>query len=73
MAEELTILVGTAGQGIMRTSDGGESWQRVATNQGMYQNPVPSTGESPCETEGNLRWNGPWNLPKRRHWPELAI
>ncbi len=40
MAEELTILVGTASQGIMRSSDGGESWQRVATNQGMYQNPV---------------------------------
>lgn len=36
----MTILVGTAGQGIMRSGDGGESWQRVATNQGMYQNPV---------------------------------
>jgi photosystem II stability/assembly factor-like uncharacterized protein len=40
MANELTILVGTAGQGIMRSGDGGESCQRVATNQGMYQNPV---------------------------------
>ncbi|SVE01178.1 uncharacterized protein METZ01_LOCUS454032, partial [marine metagenome] len=40
MANGLTILVGTAGQGIMRSGDGGETWQRVATNQGMYQNPV---------------------------------
>jgi len=40
MANDLTILVGTAGQGIMRSGDGGETWQRVATNQGMYQNPV---------------------------------
>ena len=40
MANELTILVGTAGQGIMRSGDNGESWQRVAINQGMYQNPV---------------------------------
>jgi len=43
MADEFTILVGTAGQGIMRSGDSGESWQRVAKNQGMYQNPVVRT------------------------------
>jgi photosystem II stability/assembly factor-like uncharacterized protein len=36
----MTVLVGTAGQGIMRSPDGGETWQRIAVNQGMYQNPM---------------------------------
>ena len=40
MADNVNILVGTVGQGIMRSPDGGESWQRVGVNQGMYQNPM---------------------------------
>src|SRR3954464_10287929 len=31
-----TILVGTIGQGIMRSTDGGESWGRVGPSQGMH-------------------------------------
>ncbi len=31
-----TILVGTVGQGIMRSYDDGESWQRVGIGQGMH-------------------------------------
>lgn len=31
-----TILVGTVGQGIMRSYDGGETWQRVGVTQGMH-------------------------------------
>lgn len=40
MANEMSVLVGTVGQGIMRSPDGGESWQRIAASQGMYQNPM---------------------------------
>jgi photosystem II stability/assembly factor-like uncharacterized protein len=36
MAKGMSILVGTIGQGVMRSSDGGESWQRVGINQGMH-------------------------------------
>ncbi|MBI3326326.1 MAG: hypothetical protein HYZ81_06445 [Nitrospinae bacterium] len=35
-----TILVGTVGQGIMRSSDGGEGWQRVGIGQGMHSDAV---------------------------------
>jgi photosystem II stability/assembly factor-like uncharacterized protein len=31
-----TILVGTVGQGIMRSGDDGETWQRVGIGQGMH-------------------------------------
>ncbi len=40
MAGESTVLVGTVGQGIMRSSDRGDTWQRISVNQGMYQNPM---------------------------------
>lgn len=40
MADESTILVGTVGQGVMRSSDVGDTWQRISVNQGMYQNPM---------------------------------
>ena len=33
-----SILVGTVGQGIMRSPDGGQTWQRAGVNQGIYQN-----------------------------------
>ena len=34
MADKMTILVGTVGQGIMRSGDSGETWQRVSIDQG---------------------------------------
>ena len=34
--EKTTILVGTIGQGVMRSHDGGESWQRIGIYQGMH-------------------------------------
>lgn len=40
MTNESTIPVGTAGQGVMRSSDVGDTWQRISVNQGMYQNPM---------------------------------
>ncbi len=40
LAGESTVLVGTVGQGIMRSSDEGDTWQRISVNQGMYQNPM---------------------------------
>ena len=36
MAGKITILVGTVGQGIMRSADGGETWQRVSIYQGVH-------------------------------------
>ncbi|MEK7814536.1 MAG: hypothetical protein AAB291_01315, partial [Chloroflexota bacterium] len=36
MASKMNILVGTVGQGIMRSGDGGETWQRVGINQGLH-------------------------------------
>lgn len=36
MATSGTILVGTVGQGVMRSADGGESWSRVGVSQGLH-------------------------------------
>ena len=36
MAGDMTILVGTVGQGVMRSTDTGEAWQRVNVNQGLH-------------------------------------
>ena len=36
MANNMTILVGTVGQGIMRSADSGETWQRVGIDQGIH-------------------------------------
>ena len=36
MTDVKTILVGTIGQGIMRSADGGESWRRVGIDAGMH-------------------------------------
>ncbi len=43
MANKMTILVGTIGQGIMRSADGGESWQRVGIGQGMHSDALVRT------------------------------
>ena len=40
MADESTILVSTVGQGVIRSSDFGDTWQRISVNQEMYQNPM---------------------------------
>jgi len=34
--EKTTILVGTIGQGVMRSHDSGETWQRIGIYQGMH-------------------------------------
>jgi photosystem II stability/assembly factor-like uncharacterized protein len=36
MPGKMTILVGTVGQGIIRSLDSGETWQRVGINQGLH-------------------------------------
>ena len=36
MANEMTVLVGTVGQGVMRSTDGGETWRRVGIDQGIH-------------------------------------
>jgi photosystem II stability/assembly factor-like uncharacterized protein len=36
MADNLTILVGTVGQGIIRSGDNGENWRRVGINAGLH-------------------------------------
>ena len=36
MANEMIVMVGTVGQGIMRSTDSGETWRRVGIDQGMH-------------------------------------
>jgi photosystem II stability/assembly factor-like uncharacterized protein len=36
MASGVNVLVGTIGQGVMRSADGGESWQRSGPAQGLH-------------------------------------
>lgn len=40
MANEMTILVGTVGQGVMRSADAGETWRRVGIDQGIHSDAV---------------------------------
>ena len=40
MASEMTILVGTVGQGVMRSVDTGETWRRVGIDQGIHSDAV---------------------------------
>ena len=43
MAETMTILVGTVGQGVLRSADGGETWGRVGINQGLHSDALVRT------------------------------
>ena len=43
MADNQIIMVGTVGQGIMRSADGGENWQRVGINQGLHSDALVRT------------------------------
>lgn len=43
MADKMTILVGTVGQGIIRSGDGGDNWQRVGINQGLHSDALVRT------------------------------
>ena len=36
MPDNMTILVGTVGQGVMRSADGGETWRRIGIDQGLH-------------------------------------
>lgn len=52
MAAPQTILVGTAGQGVMRTADGGESWQRISIDQGLHSDAtVRALASDPSQPE----------------------
>ena len=43
MTESMTILVGTVGQGVLRSADGGDNWGRVGINQGLHSDAVVRT------------------------------
>ena len=43
MSNVKSILVGTIGQGIMRSADGGESWRRVGIDAGMHSDALVRT------------------------------
>ena len=48
MADNKVILVGTVGQGVMRSGDAGETWQRVGINQGLHSDALgPDVNQSP--------------------------
>ena len=52
MADKMTILVGTVGQGIMRSTDSGETWRRVSIDQGMHSDALVRTlSNDPSQTE----------------------
>ena len=36
MPDNMTILVGTVGQGVMRSADGGDTWRRIGIDQGLH-------------------------------------
>ena len=40
MAIDSAIMVGTVGQGIMRSTDGGRSWLRLGVNQGLHSDAI---------------------------------
>ena len=40
MADGVNILVGTVGQGVMRSPDGGETWQRAGISQGLHSDAI---------------------------------
>ena len=40
MNKNITILVATAGQGVMRTSNNGQSWSRAGVDQGMHSDAI---------------------------------
>lgn len=40
---KMTMLVGTIGQGVMRSGDGGETWQRIGIYQGMHSDAMVRT------------------------------
>ena len=43
MAKNFTILVGTVGQGIIRSEDAGENWQRAGINSGLHSDALVRT------------------------------
>ena len=43
MEKQGTILVGTIGQGVMMSADGGESWTRAGVRQGMHSDCIVKT------------------------------
>ncbi len=43
MGNVKTVMVGTIGQGIMRSADGGESWRRVGIDAGMHSDALVRT------------------------------
>ena len=52
MADKMTVLVGTVGQGIIRSADGGETWQRVGINQGLHSDAlVRALASNPSQPE----------------------
>ena len=40
MSKNITVLVATAGQGVMRTNNGGHSWARAGIDQGMHSDAI---------------------------------
>ena len=43
MAKNFTIIVGTVGQGIIRSEDAGENWQRAGINSGLHSDALVRT------------------------------
>ena len=78
MSNNITILVGTVGQGIMRSTDSGETWRRVGINQGIHSDAmvrVIANDPSKPQTvfagtdKGLLRAERPGESGDSEYWP----
>ena len=54
MTEEGVILVGTVGQGVHRSKDGGKSWTRASVGAGMHSDCIVRCLNSHPDGEGDV-------------------
>ena len=67
MSNVKTVLVGTVGQGIMRSGDGGESWGRAGITSGLHSDAlVRDLANHPDRPGIVVCWHRQRPLPERR-------
>ena len=74
MERQGTILVGTIGQGVMMSADGGESWTRASVRQGMHSDCIVKALQPDPWRPGSVYAGtdmGP--LPERRRRRRVAL
>ena len=65
--DKMVMLAGTIGQGVMRSADNGESWQRIGIYQGMHSDAMVRTlAHHPQRPGGGLRRHRQGLVPQRQ-------